>query len=160
MPEEITNEAANSQLILGLDLGSYAIRHGLVDSTDGVHDFRSEPYEPDSMSDGLAMIDQIRRLIARKLAGPSGGLINGVSIAVPGMVHALSRRLHGATGLPKLPHLADLPHLVQLASIDLQSRLEREFTLPVAIENNARAAAFGPSKAVRTAIASREAIDV
>ena len=130
MPEEITNEAANSQVFLGLDLGSHTIRYGLVSSTAEVQNFRSEPYEPGSMQDAQALIDQIRRVITRSIAGSAGAKIGGLGLAVPGMVHNQNRTVQGMASLP------------DLASIDLSSTLEKEFRLPVTIENNARAAAF------------------
>ncbi|MFZ4984446.1 MAG: ROK family protein [Blastocatellia bacterium] len=129
MPKTATNEAINGRAIIGLDLGSKAIRHGLVDYRNQVSGFGSESYDAEAVQSGESLVDQIRRVISRTLAGQSTAAIDGIGLAVPGLVQAAGHRIH------------DIANLPDLAGIDLQSILEKEFRLPVTIENNARAAA-------------------
>lgn len=134
MPQEKISNAPSP--ILGLDLGSQVIRYGLVDSSDQVRGFRREPYHPAATRDGRALVDQLRQLIARVITeqaisnGPHGpNRISGIGIALPGLVHTATRRVHA------------MSHLPDIGEIDLQTALENETGLPVHLENNAQAAA-------------------
>lgn len=130
MPDTITNSATTSATsMICLDLGSQAIRHGLVDSQHRLSEFRSEPYETDAVRDVGLLVDQIRRLIVRTIAAQPDKPLGGIGIAVPGFVDSSTRRV------------LDIANLPDLSSIDLQSKLESEFGVPVTIEHNARAAA-------------------
>jgi glucokinase len=141
--DEAQNTAAVSA-VLGLDLGSHVIRYGLVDESDHVRGFRREPYGPfgpfgeEASRRGRALVDQIRRVTARVLEeqngtgvaeGKPGPAIAAIGVALPGLIHAPTRRIHG------------LAHLPEIEGIDLQAELEQESGLPVRIENNAYAAA-------------------
>lgn len=128
MPQEKSSNVSSP--ILGIDLGSHVIRYGLVDSSDQVRGFRREPYHPAATRDGRALGDQLRQLIARVIteqAGPDS--IGGIGIALPGLVHTATRRVHA------------MSHLPDIGEIDLQTVLENETGLPVHLENNAQAAA-------------------
>lgn len=140
MVEQTNNEATPRPAILGLDLGSYVIRLGLVDASNQVIGFRREAYTEDSRLSGRALADQVRRVIARTLAErldsgsgqnshPNTAGIAGIGIAVPGLIDVATGRIRR------------MSHLPEMAEIDLRAELEREFGVPVRIENNARAAA-------------------
>jgi glucokinase len=133
-----TEEGHHEQRVLGIDLGSHVIRLGKVTTSNQVEGFRREPYTEEAARDGHALVDQLRRVIARTIHEQTGAAIAGIGIAVPGLVHATTRRIHGLNNLP------------DLRSIDLHSALEKEFGLPVIIENNAYAAA-GAEMALGTA---------
>ncbi|MFM8392659.1 MAG: ROK family protein, partial [Acidobacteriota bacterium] len=115
--------------ILGLDLGSHVIRLGIVDPANQVHGFRRQPYEAEAVRQGDALVEQLRRVIARAIEEQGETPISGIGIAVPGLVHAPSRRIFGMANLP------------DISSIDLYGELEQEFRLPLVVENNAYAAA-------------------
>ena len=140
MSEGISNEdrpgqkdqpgaAPDHQNILGLDLGSHVIRLGIVDPANQVQGFRREPYQEDAVRQGRALVDQLRRVIARAIEEHGQTTLSGIGIAVPGLVHAPTRRIHGLANLP------------DISNIDLHGELEREFGLPLTVENNAYAAA-------------------
>lgn len=123
------NEEGHEQSVLGIDLGSHVIRLGKVTTSSQVEGFRREPYTEEATQSGRALVDQLRRVVKRTIDEQSGSAISGIGIAIPGLVHAPTRRIHALANLP------------DLSGIDLHAELENEFGLPVSIENNAYAAA-------------------
>lgn len=119
---------------IGIDLGGTNIAGGLVDEQMQIVERRSVKTgalgQPERLADDLA--DLARSLMERRRLRPEE--VVGVGVGVPCTAHRRSGRIED----PCRPGLEDVP-LVEL--------LEKRLGLPVCIENDANAAAWGEYQA-------------
>lgn len=123
----------NDSVFIGLDLGGTTLKSALV-STSGeiLHQTRIETEQQNSEMLLRQMVDAIQTLRNDERAG---GGVAAVGIGVPGLVNIKSRRIEV---MPNLPSLADF---------DIAAEISRASGLPVAIDNDANAAAYGELQA-------------
>ncbi len=121
-----------TRVFIGVDLGSQHIRVGAVNQTGEVLAFRRAPYTVtgDEAESGRALADQLLEAVKRMIAEQSTATIAAIGVGFPGLVHQATHRI------------VKLPHAPSLGNLDLYQEFERAFRLPIAFENNARAAAF------------------
>jgi glucokinase len=114
---------------IGLDLGGTTLNAGLVDETGAIEHFVQQPCRVNESAEAplLAIEAAVRRLRDR-----SGDPVAAVGLGLPGAIDPASGALVGSTA--HLPHWSDFPIRDTLAA-----RLE----LPVVVDNDANAAAFG-----------------
>jgi glucokinase len=130
-PIETLHEAAPESGLLGVDLGSNHIRIGTVDRSGKLIAFRREPYSQRATQDSRELADQILTVV-RQMADEltSTSAVKAIGIAFPSSVNQSSQSI--------LP----MPHLPNLAEIDLHREFSYGFGVPVYFDNNANAAAF------------------
>lgn len=122
---------SSAAIRLGVDLGTNHIRLGTVDQTGTVLAFRREPYPEASLANARGLADQILSVIKQMIdEQTSTAPVASVGIAFPGTINQQSQRV------------VFLPHLPNLAEIDLKQEFARSFGVPVFFDNNANAAAF------------------
>lgn len=109
-------------LVIGVDLGGTKIAAGLVDSDGVVHERRERLTPTESQE---ALLDALEEAVAELL----GADVTAVGIGVPSIIDRTTGRALGSVNIP-------------LDDVDLDDRLQARFGLPVAIENDANAAAF------------------
>lgn len=112
--------------VVGIDLGASHVRLALADSRGAILRDTAENVWPEAGPKKL--IAQIKRGI-RRLAGRGGP--RAIAIGVPSPVDPRSHRVSLANNLPGWKN------------IDLKRKLEKEFRVPVRIENDANMAAIG-----------------
>jgi glucokinase len=128
----MTNRS-NDHIFIGIDLGGTTVKGALVTgSGEIIHEMRVETEQ--RSSDRL--LEQIVETI-RTLRGDdrAGGRAAAVGIGIPGLVNRKSKRIEV---MPNLPPLSD---------IDITAELSRQSGLPVAIDNDANAAAYAELQA-------------
>lgn len=126
------DEATTRPVFIGVDLGSQHIRIGAVNQTGQVLAFRRAPYTVtgEEADGGRSLADQLLDAVKRMIAEQSAATIAAIGVGFPGLVHQTTHRI------------VKLPHAPNLGTLDLYQEFERAFRLPIAFENNARAAAF------------------
>ncbi len=129
---ETTITAPQIQTALGIDIGGTKISSGLVHSERGLSHFQEAP----TPKEQGPFIDTLAEMV-KTLKGTSetseSGLV-GVGIATAGIVDPYKGAILGATG--------NLPAVQGIAG-KLKTILEERIGLPVYIENDANAAAYG-----------------
>jgi glucokinase len=110
------------QHVIALDLGGTKLAAGVVDR-EGVVLRRTQHATETSAQD--ALLAQIERAIAELLDDTVGAL----GVGVPSLIDQRAGRAGASVNVP-------------LAGVDLRARLERRFGVPVALENDANAAAL------------------
>jgi glucokinase len=109
-------------LVIGVDLGGTKIAAGLVDGDGGVQE-RREWLTPTESQE--ALLDALDEAVGELL----GADVVAVGIGVPSVIDRTTGRALGSVNIP-------------LDDVDLDDRLRGRFGLPVAIENDANAAAL------------------
>ena len=109
-------------LVIGVDLGGTKIAAGLVDGDGGVRERRERITPTESQE---ALLEALEGAVAELL----GADVTAVGIGVPSIIDRTTGRALGSVNIP-------------LGDVDLDDRLRTRFGLPVAIENDANAAAF------------------
>ncbi|MBI4550762.1 MAG: ROK family protein [Candidatus Latescibacteria bacterium] len=116
-------------LIIGVDLGGTNVRSAAVDAHGRVsHNAKLSVWGSPSRDE---VIDRIARVIQQTMTGCGPERVRGIGIGTPGLVIADTGTVVFA---PNLPDWVDLP---------LGPVLAERFHLPVAVENDANAAAIG-----------------
>ena len=109
-------------LVIGVDLGGTKIAAGLVDGVGGVRERRERLTPTESQE---ALLDALEEAVGELL----GADVAAVGIGVPSVIDRTTGRALGSVNIP-------------LDDVDLDDRLRARFGLPVAIENDANAAAL------------------
>jgi glucokinase len=108
--------------VIGVDLGGTKIAAGVVGRGGGVSERHERPTPTASQDELLAGLDaMIEDLL--------GDGIGGIGIGIPSRIDQRTGRAEGSVNIP-------------LADLAFRDRMERRFGLPVAIENDANAAAL------------------
>ena len=120
---------ATQPLFIGIDLGGTTLKGSLVSPTgEIIHETRSDTEKQDAG----ALLDQvIRSALALRDDKSAGGQVGGIGIGIPGLVN---RRTNRVEVMPNLPELSE---------IDITTELSRQTGLPVILDNDANAAAYG-----------------
>jgi len=123
-PITAADDRPGIRFAVGVDVGGTKISAGVVDSTGRLHAQIRQPTPRDSAEACQVLLDIIRQL---RVDYP----LEAVGVGLPGFVDDAGRKLLFA---PNLPGWAGLP---------LADALEREAGLPIVLENDANAAAWG-----------------
>jgi glucokinase len=116
-------------LYIGVDLGGTTVNAGLVDASGAVVREMSVATESERAAD---LFRQLTTVVRELQSDPeSGSRVAAVGVGLPGLVN---NETHRAVMLPNLP---------DLSSLDLYSELQRMTGLPVVLDNDANAAAYG-----------------
>lgn len=127
----MTTERAGSggPLYIGVDLGGTTVRAGLVDASGALLRELSLETESERADD---LLRQLAQLVGELNADPeAAGRVSAVGVGVPGLIN---RATHQVVMLPNLP---------DLSTVDFYGELKRLTGLPVAIDNDSNAAAYG-----------------
>jgi glucokinase len=115
-------------LTVGIDLGGTQVRAGLVRHGQVL----GRASRPTSVAGGPdAIIAQFEALVAEVTAGAEGRQLAGIGISAPGPLDSSTGTV---LGIPTLPGWEDFP---------LRDVMANRFGLPVVVENDGLAAAFG-----------------
>ena len=130
-PEAVADGFARPVYVLGLDIGGTKLAAGTVDDTGGVRSFLVESTRPEEGPErGLSRLFELgRRAVAE--AGLEWSQVASVGIGSGGP-------LDSARGVLIAP-----PHLPGWLDVPIVAQAEAAFGLPVALENDATAAAAG-----------------
>jgi glucokinase len=108
--------------VIGVDLGGTKIAAGVVKRDGSVAERRERPTPTASQDELLAGLDATIEEVL-------GGGIGAIGIGIPSRIDQRTGRAEGSVNIP-------------LANLAFRDRMERRFGLPVAIENDANAAAL------------------
>ncbi|PYP86833.1 MAG: glucokinase [Blastocatellia bacterium AA13] len=117
---------------IGIDLGGNTLKGALVSSAGDL--LREGRLEPEELSQDR-IISQIADMVANLRDAERGPRIASIGIGVPGLVNSRSNRIE------------ILPNLPDLAEVDLIAELSERTGLPVVLDNDANAAAYGELQA-------------
>ncbi|HXG93878.1 MAG TPA: ROK family protein [Blastocatellia bacterium] len=129
----MTTSQNSDSVFIGIDLGGTTIKGALVnDAGEILHETRATTEREDSQ----ALFDQIVDTVRVLRDDPSAhGRAAAVGIGIPGLVNRQTNRIEV---MPNLPALSD---------VDLTDEISRAAGLPVAIDNDANAAAYAELQA-------------
>lgn len=126
-----TSRIPQTATAIGLDIGGTKISAARVSLKEGMADFS----KTDTPTRGNAFIDAIKKLV-EPLIQQSKTKVECLGIASAGTVNSDTGEIFGATG--NLPALRDIH--------SLKTTLEKDLGIPVFIENDANAAAYGEAR--------------
>ncbi len=117
----------SNNLVLGIDLGGTNCKFGIVDAEGRVINSSKAPTRADSGPEGVVegIVRHAKELI------DAGYAVKAVGMGCPGPMSARDGIIYQA---PNLPGWTDVP---------LQKMMEERLSLPVALNNDANAAAYG-----------------
>lgn len=129
--ENTFSQIPQTAVAIGLDIGGTKISAARVSLCDGMVDFHEVP----TPKEGQAFVGAIESLVLPlKANAPEKPLCLGIASA--GTINSDTGEIFGATG--NLPALRDIG--------DLKSTLEKHLEIPVFLENDANAAAYGEAR--------------
>jgi glucokinase len=129
----LSHESAPDSVLLGVYLSSRAIRIGTISHAGRLLALRRENYlsESGQPAGGSTLAGHLRKLVRQAFAEQSDKApIAAIGVGLPGLVNQHTHRLVRTTNAPSL------------VEVDLLHEFEREFKVPVTIENNANASAY------------------
>src|SRR5215210_1933037 len=129
----MTTSQNNESLYIGIDLGGTTIKSALVTASGQiVHETRAATERNDSQ----ALLSQIVEAVTSlRDDDRAGGRAAAVGMGIPGLVNRQTNRIEV---MPNLPPLSD---------VDITAEIARGAGLPIAIDNDANAAAYAELQA-------------
>ncbi|GJQ20099.1 MAG: sugar kinase [Bacteroidia bacterium] len=121
----------DADLVIGVDLGGTSLKTGLV-NRDGKILYQNK-FPSHAAEKRAVVLKQIELSVIDAMNHTDGAKITGIGIGSPGMVDD--------EGVVKGP-----PNFADFEGIRLRAELERMFSLPVRVENDANAAAIAESR--------------
>ena len=127
----VSSLAAN-EILIGVDLGSAAIRTGAVASDGKLLDYRAEAdVVRGSALHGRELADHLLSAVQHMIdAHADEGTISAIGVGFPGLVEHDANRI------------VSLPNAPGLVGLDLADEFKTRFGVPVYFDNNANAAAY------------------
>jgi glucokinase len=125
----MTIDQTSESTFIGIDLGGAILKGALISSTgEIIQETRSdsEPHTPDTL-----FTQVVQATVALREDKSSGGQVAGIGIGIPGLVNRKTNRIEV------------MPNLPALSQVDITTDLSRETGLPVILDNDANAAAYG-----------------
>ena len=120
---------ATQPVFIGIDLGGTTLKGSLVSPTgEIIHETRNDTEKREA---GALLDRVIESALALRDHKSAGGQVGGIGIGIPGLVN---RRTNRVEVMPNLPELSE---------IDITTELTRRTGLPVILDNDANAAAYG-----------------
>lgn len=129
--QSVINPSTIKRTAIGLDIGGTKISAAKLNTQTGIESFN----KTQTPADGRAFIGAILELVTPYLEGDEKPECLGIATA--GTVNSTTGEIFGATG--------NLPALRQIGS--LKELLEKQLEIPVFVENDANAAAYGEARA-------------
>jgi glucokinase len=124
----MTTSQTNDTVFIGLDLGGTTLKSALVNASGEIlHEIRGETEQRSSDALFNQIVESARSLRDHERAG---GRASAIGIGIPGLVNRKTNRIEV------------MPNLPNLSGISITEELARETGLPVALDNDANAAAY------------------
>jgi glucokinase len=121
-----------NEILIGVDLGSAAIRTGAVGHEGQLLDYRESASVPTVASGGRELADRLLSSVEQMIkAHSSEGQISAIGVGFPGLVEHNANRI------------VNLPNAPGLVGLDLFDEFKKQFGLPVYFDNNVNAATYG-----------------
>jgi glucokinase len=123
----------NGPVFIGIDLGGSTLKGALISNTGEIIEetrFEAEQKGPDALFGQV-----VQAALGLRDHKNAGGRVQGIGVGIPGLVNRKTNRIEV---MPKLP---------ALSQIDITTELSRETGLPVILDNDANAAAYGELQA-------------
>ncbi|MEK6410030.1 MAG: ROK family protein [Acidobacteriota bacterium] len=124
-----TSQETASPIYIGIDLGGATLKGALIShSGEIIHEtrFETEQGNPDVLFDQV-----VQTALALRDDTNAEGRVAGIGVGIPGLVNRKTNRIEV------------MPNLPALSRIDITTELSRETGLPVILDNDANAAAYG-----------------
>lgn len=125
----MTMSQTSASTFIGIDLGGATLKGALISSTGEIIQetgFDTQPHTPDALFSQV-----VQAAMALRDNKDAGGRVEGIGIGIPGLVNRKTNRIE------------IMPNLPALSQIDITTELSRETGLPVILDNDANAAAYG-----------------
>jgi glucokinase len=125
----MTTETAHGPLYIGVDLGGTTINAGLISDTGAV----VQEWQLDAESEDPAhLLRQLLAVVRMAQSSPAAeGRVAGIGVGLPGLVNSETQRV------------VVLPNHPDLSAVDVYGELRGVTDLPVFLDNDANAAAYG-----------------
>src|SRR5215467_8264584 len=125
----MTNSESTDPVFLGIDLGGGVLKGAVVTATgEVIQEIRQDLERENSDALFKQLVEAVRSLRADKRAG---NRVAAVGVGIPGLVNRKTNRVEATPNLPSL------------AQLNLTTDLARQTDLPVILDNDANAAAYG-----------------
>ena len=119
----------NGSVFIGIDLGGSTLKGALISSTgEIIEETRIEAEQRGADALFSQIVEAALSLRDHKKAG---GQIGGIGVGIPGLVNRKTNRIEV------------MPNLPALSQMDIITELSRKTELPVILDNDANAAAYG-----------------
>jgi glucokinase len=118
---------------IGIDLSGATLKGALISHAGEIIQelrFETEDQSPDALFDRV-----VQAALSLRDDKNAGGRVGGIGVGIPGLVNRKTNRIEVMPNLPALSH------------IDITTDLSRETGLPVILDNDANAAAYGELQA-------------
>ncbi|MEK6322772.1 MAG: ROK family protein [Acidobacteriota bacterium] len=125
----MTTSQTNASTFIGIDLGGATLKGALISQTGEIlHEtrFETEEHSPDELFSQV-----VQAALSLRDDKNAGGRVGGIGVGIPGLVNRKTNRIEV------------MPNLPALSQIDITTELSRETGLPVILDNDANAAAYG-----------------
>ena len=125
----MTNSQTSESTFIGIDLGGATLKAALISGTgEIIQETRvdTEPTTPEALFKQV-----VEAVVALREDKSGGGRVAGIGIGIPGLVNRKTNRIEV------------MPNLPALSQLDITTELSRETGLPVILDNDANAAAYG-----------------
>src|SRR2546426_2531901 len=125
----MTTSQTSASTFIGIDLGGATLKGALISNTgEIIHEtgFDTEIHTPDTLFSQV-----VQAATALRDNENASGRVAGIGIGIPGLVNRKTNRIE------------IMPNVPALAQIDITTELSRETGLPVILDNDANAAAYG-----------------
>lgn len=124
----MTTLPTNEPVFIGLDLGGTTLKAALVSTTGEI--LYETRYDTEQERGDRLFAQMIEAALALRDHPQAGGRVAAVGVGVPGLVNRQTNRIEVLTNLP------------ELSNIDVIGELSAAVGLPVAMDNDANAAAY------------------
>jgi len=119
----------NGSVFIGLDLGGSTLKGALISHTGEIIQetrLEAEQQGPDALFGQV-----VQAALSLRDNKNAGGKVGGIGVGIPGLVNRKTNRIEV------------MPNQPALSQIDITTELSRETGLPVILDNDANAAAYG-----------------
>lgn len=119
----------NGSVFIGIDLGGSTLKGALISHAGEIIEetrFEAEQRRPDALFGQV-----VEAALSLRDHQNAGGQVRGIGVGIPGLVNRKTKRIEV------------MPNLPAFSQIDITTELSRETGLPVILDNDANAAAYG-----------------
>src|SRR5215510_8035878 len=125
----MTTSETSGSVFIGIDLGGATLKGSLVSPTGEI--IYQTRLDTDHQSPDALFSQVVKAAVALRDDEHAGGRVAGIGIGIPGLVNRTTGRIEL------------MPNLPALSEIDITTELSRQTGLPVILDNDANAAAYG-----------------
>lgn len=125
----MTTSQTSASTFIGIDLGGATLKGALISHTGEI--LQETRFDAEQRSPNELFSQVVQAALSLRDDKNAGGRVGGIGVGIPGLVNRKTNRIEV------------MPYLPALSQIDITTELSRETGLPVILDNDANAAAYG-----------------